>query len=230
MKNQDPNIAGMTPFSTLDYPGGLAAVLHFQGCPLSCVYCHSAHLQPQKTDCGISWMQLIEFIKNRRDLLDAIILSGGEPCGQYNLERVIEIIKSFGLKVGLHTAGIFPEKLSRIINYIDWVGLDIKSAQTSWFRVTNKKIVFRHIEESLDILLNSNVLYEIRTTWHPAVLSTNDMIEIAEFLASKKVDRWVIRNFWSGGTAPDNLRLSMKNMAVNVFQQLTAILPGTEII
>ena len=35
------NIGGFLPFTTIDFPGKLSAVIFTQGCPLRCQYCHN---------------------------------------------------------------------------------------------------------------------------------------------------------------------------------------------
>ena len=75
-------IGGLTPLSTTDYPGQLAAAVFCQGCPWRCGYCHNPHLIPATVKQGIDWVEVMRFLERRRGLLDAVVFSGGEPTLQ----------------------------------------------------------------------------------------------------------------------------------------------------
>jgi anaerobic ribonucleoside-triphosphate reductase activating protein len=224
------NLSGVTRFSSIDFPGKLSAVLHFQGCPLKCVYCHSDHLQNRLSEGHLKWSEFINFIEKRRKLLDAIVLSGGEPCSHHEINYVINKIKENGFEIGLHTSGVYPKKLEEIIDDIDWIGFDLKSTQLSKRNVTGIDIKFRHIEKSIDILINSKKKYEIRTTWHPKILTDIDMISLAEFLATKNIKKWVIQPFWPGGSAPKILSRTIHHIGHHLLKNLTEIIPDVIVI
>ena len=99
-------IGGVEPFTTVDFPGRLAAVLFCLGCPLRCPYCHNPELQDFKGKPFISWEQFIEFLDSRKKLLDGIVFSGGEPLAQPDLYESMKTVKEMGFAVGLHTSGV----------------------------------------------------------------------------------------------------------------------------
>ena len=131
---------GFTPMTTIDYPGELSAVIFCQGCPWQCRYCHNEQLIPRQGKTHISWQHIIEFLRQRRGLLDAVVFSGGEPTLQKALPAAISEIKSLDYKIGLHTAGPYPERLKEILPYLDWVGLDIKAMEENYAKVTGVKV------------------------------------------------------------------------------------------
>jgi pyruvate formate lyase activating enzyme len=162
-------IGGFVPFSTVDFPGRLAAVVFCQGCPWSCRYCHNPHLQP--FDGGTpDWPRIEAFLETRRGLLDAVVFSGGEPTAQLELLDAMRSARRMGFAVGLHTAGIFPFRLRRALDYADWVGLDVKAPFDCYEATTGCRASGRSAEEALRIVLRSGVDYELRTTVHPALL------------------------------------------------------------
>jgi pyruvate formate lyase activating enzyme len=161
----DPlRVGGLTPFTTIDYPGALAAVIYCQGCPWRCAYCHNGHLIPTQGDGGIPWGSVVEFLQARRELLDAVVFSGGEPTLQPGLGLAMEAVRGLGFKVGLHTAGAYPARLRRILPLVDWVGLDIKSLPEGYAEITGVSGSGTRAWASLELLLDSGAAYEVRTT------------------------------------------------------------------
>ena len=167
------------PFTTVDYPGFLAAVVFCQGCTWRCRYCHNPHLQ---TFCHgeRDWAHVLALLAERRNFLEAVVFSGGEPTAQAALLPAIRAVRDLGYKTGLHTAGIFPERLAGVLPELDWVGLDVKAPWDQRHdRITGCRDSFEAPAESLRLLLASGVKYELRTTVHPALLSPGDLQEIS---------------------------------------------------
>lgn len=120
-------VGGLTPLSASDYPDRLAAVVFCQGCAWRCTYCHNPHLLSTRGDAEIPWPRVLTFLEKRRGLLDAVVFSGGEPTLQPSLKDAIQAVKQMGYLIGLHTAGIVPRMLERVLPLVDWVGMDLKS-------------------------------------------------------------------------------------------------------
>ncbi|ANB03303.1 anaerobic ribonucleoside-triphosphate reductase activating protein [Ectothiorhodospira sp. BSL-9] len=160
-------IGGLTPLTTIDYPGQLAAVLFCQGCSWRCHYCHNAHLQPMTSENIMQWDQVRAFLDRRRGLLDAVVFSGGEPTLQAGLADAMAQVRAMGFKVGLHTAGAYPKRLGRVLHVTDWVGLDIKGLPSDYPRITGVPGSGEAAWESLDRILAANVALEVRTTMVP---------------------------------------------------------------
>jgi pyruvate formate lyase activating enzyme len=186
-------IAAILKFSTLDYPGKLSCVVFCQGCPLRCCYCHNADfldpLQPEK----VSIETFISFLKNRIGLLDAVVFSGGEPLLQQDLGALIDISKSLGYLVGLHTSGAAPSALKIILPTLNWIGFDLKTSIESYENITRTKDSGKNAVESLDLILTSGINYEVRTTYDSRNISEPDLINIAKFLSKRGVSRWTIQ-------------------------------------
>jgi pyruvate formate lyase activating enzyme len=157
-------VGGLTPLTTIDFPGELAAVVFCQGCPWRCPYCHNGHLIPARGANLIPWGQVLGFLDARRGLLDAVVFSGGEPTLQAGLDAAMESVRRLGFKVGLHTAGPYPDRLGRVLHLVDWVGLDIKALPEHYPEVTGVPGSGERAWESLRVLLDSGVAHEVRTT------------------------------------------------------------------
>ncbi|MCU7809345.1 MAG: anaerobic ribonucleoside-triphosphate reductase activating protein, partial [Candidatus Thiodiazotropha sp. (ex Semelilucina semeliformis)] len=96
-------VGGLVPMTTVDYPGCLSAVIFCQGCPLRCRYCHNSDLLPREAEATIPWREILDFLKRRQGLLDAVVFSGGEPTQQRALPDAIAEVSAMGFKIGLHT-------------------------------------------------------------------------------------------------------------------------------
>lgn len=192
-------IGGITPFSTVDWPGKLACVAFLAGCPWRCPYCQNHQLQSFSSATATD-EDLFAFLGTRQGLLDGVVLSGGEPLAQEATVEVAQRIREMGFAVGLHTCGGYPERLQQILPHVDWVGIDIKAPWDAYERITGVKGTGELVQESLEAILASGVTMEARTTWHPALLSPKDVSAIAHDLAGRGVRTWAIQAYRSMGT------------------------------
>jgi len=160
-------IGGISPLTSLDYPGELAAVIFCQGCPWRCSYCHNPHLLAPTSPSHIPWSRVDAFLESRQGLLDAVVFSGGEPTMQAALPAAMNRVRALGFKIGLHTAGIYPRRLSSLLPWLDWVGLDIKALPEDYAPLTATPGSGPRAWESLDLLLLAGIPLEVRTTLPP---------------------------------------------------------------
>jgi pyruvate formate lyase activating enzyme len=156
-------VGGLTRLSASDYPDKLAAVVYCQGCAWRCTYCHNPHLLPRKKQAELSWDEVEGFLLKRRGLLDAVVFSGGEPTLQVQLKPAIETVKRMGYLVGLHTAGIVPAHLKRVLPLLDWVALDLKAPFERHEEVTQVAGSARRARESMELILASGVACRFHT-------------------------------------------------------------------
>lgn len=168
-------IGGLLPFTTIDYPGSLAAVIFCRGCPWRCGYCHNRHLIPTMGSGGVSWLEIVALLRGRCGLLDAVVFSGGEPTMQAGLADAMRVVQGMGFKVGLHTAGPYPERLSECLPFLDWVGMDLKAPFDEYDRITGVSGSGEAARDSAELLRNSGVPHQFRTTLDP-FLKDNDRI------------------------------------------------------
>lgn len=157
-------VGGFTPFTTIDYPGMLSAVVFCQGCPMACRYCFNSDLIKRRNTGLISWEKILNFLDSRKGFLDAVVFSGGEPTQQTMLKSAIKQVKDIGFKVGLHTSGAYPKRLRRIIDIVDWIGLDIKAVPDKYEDATGMKGSGKLVLESAKIIIESSTDYQFRTT------------------------------------------------------------------
>ena len=193
-------IGGLTPLTTLDFPGELAAVVFCQGCPWRCRYCQNGDLLAARRDDLIPWSRVRDLLDRRRGLLDAVVFSGGEPTLDPALPQAIDQVRALGFKVGLHSAGIHPQRLQAVLPRVDWVGLDIKAPladDAGHARVTGRRGSASPVRRSLAALVQQartrDLPFECRTTAHPALLDATALLAVADDMAAAGVVHWVLQ-------------------------------------
>ena len=197
------NVAGLVPFSTVDWPGHLVASVFAQGCPFRCPYCHNHEILDPRVKGDVSWDEVTELLQRRRGLLDGVVFSGGEALMQAVVPRGFSSLKSplgeamaevkeMGFKVGLHVAGSFPDHLRRLLDadLVDWVGLDIKALPQDYQFVTASPIGARLAEDSLRALVDyPEMEHEVRLTLWPGLLRAPSMGFIPDGVPSREAGR-----------------------------------------
>jgi pyruvate formate lyase activating enzyme len=121
------------------------------------------------------------------------------------MPRAVGQARALGFKIGLHTAGPVPEKLIPLLSEVDWVGFDFKAPFPAYPRVTGRE-QGRQARASLEALRRSHVACEVRTTWHPRLLTPGDLSEMAATLAEIGCVEWVIQRFSPEGCGDRELR------------------------
>lgn len=173
-------VGGVVPFTTVDFPGRLAAVVFCQGCPWRCGYCHNAHLQAFHAGT-LTWSEVRDSLAERKGFLEAVVFSGGEPTAQAGLGRAIREVRAMGFLAGLHTAGAFPERLESLLPDLDWIGLDIKAPLDARYgRLTGRRGAEESVRSALAAILRSGKPFELRTTVHG--LTESDLCDLSRDL------------------------------------------------
>ncbi len=203
--NLDPGAAlrvgGLVPLSATDYPDHLSTVVFCQGCPWRCAYCHNPHLLPRRGGSDISWPDVVAFLERRRGLLDAVVFSGGEPTVQPALPEAMRAVKALGFKIGLHTAGIRPQRLASVLPLVDWIGMDVKTDFGSYPSLTGARGSGERARRSMELILASGIAHEFRTTVHPALLPPDALQQLADTLAARGVRHYAVQEFRAQGCA-----------------------------
>jgi pyruvate formate lyase activating enzyme len=188
-------VGGVTPFTTIDFPGRLAAVVFCQGCPWRCEYCHNPHLLPrvaEAVDGTPSWQELLQWLEARRGLLGGVVFSGGEPLLQRGLPGAIAAVRRLGFATALHTGGAYPERLQAVLPLLDWVGFDVKAPFDGYARITGADSG-RAARQSLELLLSAGVAHEVRCTVDPDLLNADDVARMGKQLHAIGVHRVVLQ-------------------------------------
>jgi len=191
-------IGGIQRLTLIDYPGRLAATIFLCGCNFKCPWCYASELvlpEKIKRQPKISQKELFKFLKERKELIEGVVLCGGEPTTSKGLVSLIKEIKKMGFLVKLDTNGADPKTLKKLIDekLIDYVAMDLKAPKEKYQKVTGTKIDVKKIQQSIDILKEGRVDYEFRSTIVPTFHKKEDVIEMAKWIRDAK--RYYLQNF-----------------------------------
>jgi len=189
-------IGGFQEFSLIDYPGKLCAIVFTQGCNFRCPYCHNSDLvEPEKFGKTMPEKNALSFLEKRKGKLDAVSITGGEPTLQKDLVDFIRKVKEMGFLVKLDTNGSDPEKVDFLVKekLIDYVSMDVKSPPEKYKKVSGSDIDIEKIKRTLEIIKESGLDYEFRTTLVKGQIVEEDIKKLGEFVKGSK--NYVLQKF-----------------------------------
>ena len=186
-------IGGLQKFSLIDYPGKIACSIFLSGCDFRCRFCHNPELVFNE-ESNFSEKEVLDFLEKRKGKLEGVCITGGEPLINNDLIEFLKKIKNLGYEIKIDTNGSNPELLKKIIEnkLVDYIALDIKADKDNYNLISGTEIDTKKIEESLRIIINSGIDYEVRTT---AVRNYNNLEKIGKWLSNFKIKKYVIQNF-----------------------------------
>ena len=188
------NIAGVQKVTLLDYPGKVACEIFTQGCNFECPFCQNSSLIPITNTGEFSEEEIFEYLNLRKNILDGVVITGGEPTVQKDLKAFIKKIKDLGLLVKLDTNGGNPKVLQELIDekLVEYVAMDIKNIFNKYNITAGKRINLDNIKKSIEILKASKIDYEFRTTIIKEMHSLDDIISICKLVGNAK---YYLQNF-----------------------------------
>lgn len=198
-------LGGLQKLTLIDYPGHIAATVFTVGCNFRCPFCHnpelvSGGLYPVS---GIFEKDFFDFLESRKGKIEGVCITGGEPTIQPDIVEFIRKIKDLGYKVKLDTNGARPDVLRKLFseNLLNFVAMDIKNCLENYNATTNSRVDIERIKLSVDLIKNSGVDYEFRTTAVPGLHSDEDFVKIGEWLEGSK--KYVLQAFEDKGKILD---------------------------
>ena len=186
-------IAGLAKSSLVDYPGLISAVIFLPGCNYNCFYCHNRQLI--KGGEGFVSPKYIEnFLLKRRDTLEGVVISGGEPTLATGLTPLIAQIKLLGYKVKLDTNGSNPHIIETLLNkgLVDYYAVDYKAPKEQYAQICGKEASGETALKTINLLKQKAADFEVRTTVYPQ-LTLEALITMAGELPT--LPRWVLNNY-----------------------------------
>jgi pyruvate formate lyase activating enzyme len=200
-------ISGFEKNTLLDYPGRVASIVFTYGCNLRCSYCHNPELVVEecKKEYLIDEDTVLEYLSSRNGLIDALVITGGEPTLQKDLIPFIKRVKSLNLLVKLDTNGVFTDIIQEIIkeNIVDYWAMDVKYPSEYY---KEYDIDVEGIKSSIDLIKDSGKKYEFRTTYVKGIHSIEDAKGIGELISGAQ--EYYIQNFRKGKTIDRKLNSS----------------------
>lgn len=214
-------ILGLQKTTLLDYPGHLACTIFTGGCDLRCPFCHNKDLVFVSDSCSrISEEEIFSFLEKRKNTLQGVCITGGEPTLQKALPDFIKKIKALGLSVKLDTNGFHPEVLDSLIcnNLIDYVAIDIKNSPEKYDITVGVPCDIDKLNQSINILKNSNLDYEFRTTIVKEFHTAADIVTISKWISF--APHFYLQSFKDSGNIIGNNLHAHDEATLNQFYEL----------
>ncbi len=203
------NIGGFQKFSLSDFPGKVAAIVFTQGCNFRCPFCHNGALIPINAEEStlIPNNHVLSFLKEYKHKLDGVVITGGEPTIQYDIIDFLRELKAIGLEVKLDTNGSMPSVIKDIISkdLVDYIAMDIKAPLNLYTKLAGCNIVTENITQSIDIIANSGIEHEFRTTVVGPLLSPKDILTLQKLVPEGSLHR--LQKFNPENALDESLRI-----------------------
>lgn len=192
---------GLQKTTLVDYPGKVAATVFTIGCNFYCPYCHNPELVlPEliKKQPKIAEKEILDFLKERQKLLEALCITGGEPTIQPDLIDFIKKVKDLGFLIKIDTNGSCPDVLNNLIEekLIDYVAMDIKAPKEKYEIFSEDEEIVEKIDKSIELLKQDKIDYEFRTTLVSDILDEQDILAIVDWI--RFVPRYYLQRFQKG--------------------------------
>ncbi len=190
-------IGGLQKLSLIDFPGLVSAVVFVQGCNFRCVYCHNRELvYPHLFREPIPDDVILSFLDSRKEVLDGVVVTGGEPLLQPDIESFLREVRRMGYRIKLDTNGSRPERLEALIGsgLVDYVAMDYKAPLRRYPDVTAAATDAAPVAVSAQMIADSGIHYEMRTTVFSG-LKEIDLLETAAELVSVGVESYYLQVF-----------------------------------
>ncbi len=204
-------LRGYTKLTLQDYPGSVAAMCFTGGCQLRCLYCHNTELvlsNEQGQAAKKTTDAFLYYLEQRSSQLGGVVISGGEPLLQHDIQDFLYKIKRLGLTVKLDTNGLLPDKLKELISHglVDYAALDYKNcmehfAETVGLNNPGEQTIIEDClnswRDSLNCLRKSKISYELRTTVVRELHPMYALVRMAKAICKEAPprERWFLQTF-----------------------------------
>lgn len=189
---------GIEKLSLVDFDGKIACTLFTGGCNYRCPFCHNSPLIKEQPFLDLN--EILTYLEKRKKMLDAVVISGGEPTLHKNLPDILKVLKELGYVIKLDTNGTNPKMLKELIEdkLIDYVAMDIKGSLNNYHLITGvNNPLLDNIKESINILKKSNIDFEFRTTlvkeYHTLEI-INEMKELLKGTKKLYLQKFILRD------------------------------------
>jgi pyruvate formate lyase activating enzyme len=212
-------LGGFQKLTLIDYPGKLATTVFTVGCSFRCPFCHNPELVISNFQFPISnntEKDFFNFLKTRKEKLQGVCITGGEPTIQPDIIKFIKKIKRLGYAVKLDTNGSRPDVLKKIIDLklVDYIAMDIKNQLKKYDSTIGVRVDKERIKLSVNLIMNSRIPYEFRTTVVPGIHTQKDFSEIAKWI--KGARSYWLQKYEETKILDPKLKNKTKNKKINL--------------
>ncbi len=202
------DIRGVLRTSMLDFPGKLSCVVFTNTCNFRCPFCYNPELalgKPSEPQVPVS--EFFSFLESRKDWLQGVAITGGEPTLHKGLSDFCRKIKELGFDVKLDSNGFSPEILENLFsqNLVDYIAMDIKSSRENYEKAAGISLDTDIIERSISLIKEKAPDYEFRTTVIPGFVGEKELLSIGNWLSdSGTAKRFFLQQFKSDSRMIDS--------------------------
>ena len=193
-------ICGLQKLSMVDYPEKLAATVFTGGCNLRCPFCHNTPLVLRADmEREIPLAEVMDFLRSRRGLLDAVVLSGGEPLLWPDAADFLAEVRNLGFCTKLDTNGSFPDALADILTrgLVDYVAVDVKNSREKYAETVGAPFDTDALTRSVELLHTWGGAFELRTTVVRELHTAQDIVSIGKWFSG--APRYFLQRFVDSG-------------------------------
>ena len=203
------DVRGFIETSLLDWDGKISSVIFLPYCNFRCPFCDNGILLDQPESLPeIKWEKIEAFLRERKDFIDGVVISGGEPTIHLWLPQLAQNIKDLGLLVKLDTNGTHPAALSSLLTsgVLDYVAMDLKSSLSWHYReAAGTEVDLAKIKQSIRLILGSGIDHEFRTTMVPTLIGEEEVEGMAHAIAGAK--KYALQQFVPDHTLDEKMRV-----------------------
>lgn len=221
-------ISGLEKLTVTDFPGFVSCIIFTQGCNFRCPFCQNSDLISNKKGL-LSLEEIFNYLKKRKNILDGVVISGGEPTIQPDLKDFILKIKEMKLKVKLDTNGSNYKQLKELIDLklVDYVAMDIKNSFNHYNPITGlEKVNLENIKKSMELLKGSDIDFEFRTTLVKEYHTYEDILDICKHVGNSK---YFLQNFQNSECVLDKNLHGFTQEELKEFEKLRKEFPNVKV-
>ncbi len=196
-------IGGLMKLTLLDYPEKVACTVFTVGCNFRCPFCHNGGIVFGRNCEELSEWEILNFLQKRKNVLEGMCLTGGEPLIQNGVEEFLQKVKALGYCVKLDTNGSHPEKLKALVEnkLVDYVAMDVKNSKAAYLQTAGADVDLDAICRSVEFLKSGSIESEFRTTVTGNFHTEQSIEEIGQWL--KGANKLFLQKFVKGADLID---------------------------
>ncbi len=211
---------GLIKLTLLDYPEKVACTVFTVGCNFRCPFCHNAGMVEGRNVEQLTVDDVLEFLNKRKNVLEGMCLTGGEPLIQQGVEEFLQQVKSLGYSVKLDTNGAFPDRLKPLVesHLVDYVAIDVKNSKACYAQTVGGNVDVEQVSRSVEFLKSGAVDYEFRTTVTGNLHTEQSILEMGQWLKGAK--RLYLQKFVDSGDLIDGTTIGCDDETLKKYQQI----------
>ncbi len=192
-------VKGFIETSFVDWVGNVTSVIFLPFCNFRCPYCQNAELVLDPNSlASFDIDEILKRLSKYSDWIDGVCITGGEPTIHEGLPDCIRYIKENSpLAVKIDTNGTNPKMLEKLLSegLLAAIAMDVKAPldDIRYYKAAGVAVDLGAIKKSIQLLMNSAIDVEFRTTITPKLFKQKDILDLAEQLKGAK--RFKLQNF-----------------------------------